>query len=293
MRYSGFIQKKSVSDWSNPLVLMCSVMVLISILSSTMVKAQGNLLITPRRVIFEGQKRSQDLNLANTGVDSAKYNVSVIQYRMREDGSFEEITVPDEGQNFADKFLRFFPRTVNLAPNEAQVVKMQLIKTTELKPGEYRSHVYFRAVPKVTALGSDTAKVDTTAIGVKLVPIFGITIPVIIRLGESTTKVSLSDSKLEFPNDTTTRLQVVFSRTGNMSVYGDLLVEHISPSAKTTPVGVVRGIAVYTPNAIRKFQMDLDNKAKVDYRSGSLKVTFTSQSDTKPEKLAETVLQLK
>ena len=293
MRYSGFIQKKSVSDWSNPLVLMCSVMFLISILSSTMVKAQGNLLITPRRVIFEGQKRSQDLNLANTGVDSAKYNVSVIQYRMREDGSFEEITVPDEGQNFADKFLRFFPRTVNLAPNEAQVVKMQLIKTTELKPGEYRSHVYFRAVPKVTALGSDTAKVDTTAIGVKLVPIFGITIPVIIRLGESTTKVSLSDSKLEFPNDTTTRLQVVFSRTGNMSVYGDLLVEHISPSAKTTPVGVVRGIAVYTPNAIRKFQMDLDNKAKVDYRSGSLKVTFTSQSDTKPEKLAETVLQLK
>jgi P pilus assembly chaperone PapD len=267
--------------------------VLFTIVSSSIAKAQGNLLITPRRVVFEGQKRSQDLNLANTGVDSAKYNVSVIQYRMREDGSFEEITVPDEGQNFADKFLRFFPRTVNLAPNEAQVVKMQVIKTNELKPGEYRSHVYFRAVPKETALGSDTAKVDSTAIGVRLIPIFGITIPVIIRLGESTTKVSLSDSKLEFPNDTTKRLQVVFTRTGNMSVYGDLLVEHISPSAKTIPVGVVRGIAVYTPNASRKFQMDLDNKAKVDYRSGSLKVTFSSQSDTKPEKLAETTLQLK
>jgi P pilus assembly chaperone PapD len=268
-------------------------MVLFSILSSTMAKAQGNLLITPRRVIFEGQKRSQDLNLANTGIDSAKYNVSVIQYRMREDGTFEEITVPDEGQNFADKFLRFFPRTVNLAPNEAQVVKMQVIKTNELKPGEYRSHVYFRAVPKETALGSDTAKVDSTAIGVRLIPIFGITIPVIIRLGESTTKVSLSDSKLEFLNDTTKRMQVVFTRTGNMSVYGDLMVEHISPSAKTTPVGTVRGIAVYTPNVTRKFQMDLDNRVKVDYRSGSLKVTFTSQSDTKPEKLAETVLQLK
>ncbi len=293
MRYSGFFQKKSVSDQSNRLFLLCSMVVLFTIVSSSIAKAQGNLLITPRRVVFEGQKRSQDLNLANTGVDSAKYNVSVIQYRMREDGSFEEITVPDEGQNFADKFLRFFPRTVNLAPNEAQVVKMQVIKTNELKPGEYRSHVYFRAVPKETALGSDTAKVDSTAIGVRLIPIFGITIPVIIRLGESTTKVSLSDSKLEFPNDTTKRLQVVFTRTGNMSVYGDLLVEHISPSAKTIPVGVVRGIAVYTPNASRKFQMDLDNKAKVDYRSGSLKVTFSSQSDTKPEKLAETTLQLK
>jgi len=78
-----------------------------------------------------------------------------------------------------------------------------------------------------------------------------------------------------------------------MSVYGDLLVEHVSPKAVTTVVGTVRGIAVYTPNTLRKFQVDLDNKAKVDYHSGNLKVTFSSQSDTKPEKLAETVLQLK
>ena len=293
MRYSGFIQKKIVSGRSNPFVLLCSAMVLLSILSTTMVKAQGNLLITPRRVVFEGQKRTQDLNLANTGVDTAKYNVSVIQYRMKEDGSFEEITTPDEGQNFADKFLRFFPRTVTLAPNEAQVVKMQVIKTNEMKPGEYRSHIYFRAVPKETALGIAPVQTDTTAIGVRLVPIFGITIPVIIRLGESTMKVSLSDTKLELVNDTTKRLQIVFTRSGNMSVYGDLLVEHVSPASKATPVGVVRGIAVYTPNTVRKFQMDLDNKAKVDYRSGSLKITFSSQSDTKPEKLAETELRLK
>ena len=293
MRDSGFIQEKWLSGRSNPFVLLCSAMVLFSLLSTTMVKAQGNLLITPRRVVFEGQKRTQDLNLANTGVDTAKYNVSVIQYRMKEDGSFEEITTPDEGQNFADKFLRFFPRTVTLAPNEAQVVKMQVIKTNELKPGEYRSHVYFRAVPKETALGTAPVQTDTTAIGVRLVPIFGITIPVIIRSGESTAKVSLSDTKLELVNDTTKRLQIVFTRSGNMSVYGDLLVEHISPASKTTPVGVVRGIAVYTPNTIRKFQMDLDNKAKVDYHSGSLKVTFSSQSDTKPEKLAETELRLK
>jgi hypothetical protein len=293
MRNSGFIQKKSVSDRSNQFFLMCSVVVLFSILSSTMVKAQGNLLITPRRVIFEDKKRTQDLNLANTGVDTAKYNVSVIQYRMKEDGSVEEITTPDDGQNFADKFLRFFPRTVTLAPNEAQVVKMQVIKTNELKPGEYRSHVYFRAVPNESALGADTVKTDSTAIGVRLVPIFGISIPVIIRLGESTMKVGLSDLNLELVNDTTKRLKIVFTRTGNMSVYGDLLIEHISPSSKTTPVGTVRGIAVYTPNAIRKFQMDLDNTAKVDYHSGSLKVTFSTQSDTKPEKLAEAMLQLK
>ena len=290
---SGFMQKKTLWGMNKQFVLLFSGLILLSIVTSIEATAQGNLLITPRRVVFEGSKRTQDLNLANTGQDTAKYNVSIIQYRMREDGSFEEITEADPGQNFADKFLRFFPRTVTLAPNEAQVVKMQLIKTNELKPGEYRSHVYFRAVPKETALGTEDTQKDSTSIGVKLIPIFGITIPVIIHVGESDTKVNLTDMNLDLVNDTTSRLQFAFNRTGNMSVYGDIQVDHISPQSVTTPVGTVRGIAVYTPNLMRRFQMDLDKKAIVDYHSGSLKITYTSQSDTKPETLTQVVFPLK
>jgi len=289
---SGFMQEKLRAFKTNNFVIFISIVILISIISSAQVVAQGNLLITPRRVVFEGQKRTQDFNLANTGLDTAKYNISVTNYRMREDGSFEEITTPDAGQNFADKNLRFFPRTVTLAPNEAQVVKMQVTKADQLTPGEYRSHIYFRAVPKQTALGTEEVKKDSTAIGVRLIPIFGITIPVIIRVGESTTKVNLTDVKLEIINDTIPRLQFTFNRTGNMSVYGDILVEHISPKTIITQVGTVRGIAVYTPNSVRRFQMELDTKAKVDFRSGNLKITYTSQSDTKTEKYAEAVLPL-
>ena len=289
---SGFMQGKTAFGKINKFVFFISLFILITLLPATKAMSQGNLLITPRRVVFEGQKRTQDLNLANTGIDTAKYNVSVINYRMREDGAFEEITTPDAGQNFADKFLRFFPRSVTLAPNEAQVVKMQVTKADQLTPGEYRSHVYFRAVPKQTALGTEEVKKDSTSIGVKLIPIFGITIPVIIRVGESTTKTNLTDVKLEIINDTKPRLQFAFNRTGNMSVYGDILVEHISPTTVITQVGTVRGIAVYTPNSVRRFQMELDKNAKVDYRTGNLKITYTSQSDTKTEKYTEAVLPL-
>jgi hypothetical protein len=288
----GFMQGKTRSVRAHQYVLLIAGLVALSIITSTRAMAQGNLLITPRRVVFEGQKRTQDLNLVNTGIDTAKYNVSIIQYRMREDGTFEEITTPDAGQNFADKNIRFFPRTVTLSPNEAQVVKMQLTKSEQLSPGEYRSHVYFRAVPKQTALGTAEVKKDSTSIGVKLIPIFGITIPVIIRVGESTMKVNLSDVKLEIISDTIPRLQFTFNRTGNMSVYGDILVEHISPSTVITQVGTVRGIAVYTPNSVRRFQMELDKKNKVDFHTGNIKITYTSQSDTKTEKYAEAVLKL-
>ena len=141
-------------------------------------------------------------------------------------------------------------------------------------------------------MGSTEVKKDSSTIGVKLIPIFGITIPVIIRVGESTTKVNLSEVKLEFINDTIPRLQFAFNRTGNMSVYGDILVEHISPATVITQVGTVRGIAVYTPNSVRRFQMELDKNAKVDFHSGNIKITYFSQSDTKPEKYAEAVLPL-
>jgi len=289
---SGILQKQYVHHKAKYVGLFVSGLLFLSIICTSGAMAQGNLLITPRRVVFDGTKRVQELDLANTGQDTAKYNVSIIQYRMKEDGSFEEITQPDPGQNFADKNIRFFPRTVTLGPNEGQVVKMQVTNTDKLAPGEYRSHVYFRAEPKQVALGEKETQRDSTTVSVKLIPIFGITIPVIIRVGESTTKVSLSDLKMEMVNDTINRLEITFNRTGNMSVFGDLKVIHVSPAGFKKQVGVVNGIAVYTPNSVRRFRMDLDKKAKVDYHTGSLTVTYSAQSDTKPEKFAEAELKL-
>jgi len=276
----------------SPVFLFYSIIVL-SLLLSSSVKAQGNLLITPHRVVFEGNKKSQDLNLANSGIDTAKYVISIVQIRMKEDGAFETITEPDSGQNFADSYLRFFPRTVTLGPNEAQVVKIQLVKTTKLNPGEYRSHIYFRAIPNQKPLGEEELKKDTTAISVRLTPIFGITIPVIIRIGESNTSVTLSNISFKMVNDTLPTLNIQFNRKGNMSVYGDLIVEHISPKGKKTPVGSVKGIAVYTPNSKRQFQFNLEKLKEIDYTTGTLHLMYISQSDLKPQQYTEETITLK
>ena len=257
------------------------------------VAAQGNLLVTPRRVVFEGTKRSVDLNLANIGQDTATYAISLIQIRMKEDGSFETISSPDPGQNFADKNLRFFPRSVTLPPNEAQVVKVQLLRINQLTPGEYRSHFYFRAVPKIRPLGEGETVKDSSTISVRLTPIFGITIPVIIRMGESTTKVTLSELALALAEDGTPDLRVKFNRTGNFSVYGDLAVDHVSPQGTVTRVGAANGIAVYTPNTTRNFKFNLTKVPGVDFSSGKLLVKFSTPSDVKPEKLAEAELLLR
>jgi hypothetical protein len=254
--------------------------------------AQGDLLITPRRAVFEGSKRSMDLNLANTGKDTATYAISLVQIRMNDDGSFETITEPDPGQRFADRYIRYFPRTVTLGPNESQVVKIQLIRSNELVAGEYRSHFFFRAIPKIKPLGEEEALKDTTSISVKLTPIFGITIPVIIRAGESTAKVMLSNPALNMVNDTIPNFSFVFNRTGNMSFYGDLTVDHISTQGKIIRVGIANGVAVYTPNTIRRFQFNLNNVPGVDFRTGTLRVIYSAPSDVRPLRYAEAELTL-
>jgi len=255
--------------------------------------AQGNLLLTPRRVVFEGAKKSMELNLANTGNDTAKYVISIVRIRMTDDGAFETIADPDSGQLFADPYLRFFPRTVSLGPNEAQVVKIQLTRTSDLAPGEYRSHIYFRAIPNLKPLGEEEKTKDTTTISVKLTPVFGITIPVIIRVGESTAKVNLSNLAIETVNDTTTRLKMTFNRSGNFSVYGDVLVNYISPEGRTTQVGLIKGLAVYSPNKIRQFQFDLVKAtAGVNYHTGKLYIEYSTQDEPKAQKLAEAELIL-
>ena len=275
------------------LVSFTFILIIVSGIFPAELLGQGNLLVTPRRVVFEGNKKSIDLNLANIGKDSATYAISMVQIRMNEDGSFETITEPDPEQRFANKYIRYFPRSVTLAPNEAQVVKVQLVKANNLKTGEYRSHFYFRSVPKPVALGEDVPDIDTSSISVRLVPVFGITIPAIIRVGSSNTEVSLSDLNLVFNEEDNPTFSLAFNRSGNFSVYGDLTVDHVSSDGTVTRVGMANGIAVYTPNTIRHFQFNLNNVPGVDFHSGKLVVSYSSTSDAVPEKFAEAELQLK
>jgi len=257
-------------------------------------RAQGNLLITPKRVVFEGNKRSMDLNLANIGDDTATYAISLIQIKMTDEGGFEAVTEPEAGQRFASPYIRYFPRTVTLGPNEAQTVKLQLVRSSTLETGEYRSHLYFRAVPVEKPLGGEEETVsDPSSISVKLTPIFGITIPAIIRVGQPAVSVTITDPVLRFENDTLPRLGIVFNRTGDYSSYGDLAIDHVSPQGTVTRVGVANGVAVYTPNTIRRFEVTLINTKNIDLTAGRLLITYSAPSDVKPEKYAEAVLLLK
>jgi hypothetical protein len=247
------------------------------------------LLLNPKRIIFDGYQRSQEINLANIGKDTARYVISFIQIRMTENGSFQEISQPDSGQAFSSKYLRIYPRTVTLAPNEAQVVKIQL-SGSNLAPGEYRSHLYFRAMPKEVPLGEKSKPAGNPALSVRLTPVYGISIPIIIRTGSSTAKSSLSNLTLESLPGKPATLKMTINRTGNMSVYGDVTVDHVSDEGKVSRVGFVKGLSVYTPANKRNIMLNLSAMMSP---SGKLIVSYIAPVEEKQEKFASAELTLR
>lgn len=249
--------------------------------------SQGDLMIMPKRLVFDSSQRTQEINLINSGKDTATYAINFVQYRMTETGSFEEITEPEEGQNFASDFIRYYPRRVTLAPNESQTLRVQLTRTGNLKPGEYRSHMYFRAIEDEKALGAEEAQ-DAEGISINIKTVFGISIPIIIKHGESTTQLSFSNLELVDQNERQV-LSMLLNRTGNMSVYGELEVIHISASGKKNEVAKIKGISVYTPNAKRQLFLPLQKLEGVDLTKGKLIVTYSSD---KGKKLASSELNL-
>lgn len=254
--------------------------------------AQGSLLLTPKRVVFNGGKTSENINLANSGKDTAYYVISLIHLRMTENGGFEEISAFEMNGFSAEPHIRFFPRQVTLAPNEAQVIRLQYSRNTQMNPGEYRSHLYVRALSKPTPLGT-TKTEESSSIEVKLTPVFGISIPVIIPVGEDRTTTRISGlSLVKATGESGPQLNLTLNRSGNMSIYGDIIVKHVALNGQATQVAAVKGLAVYTPNVLRNVQFALENNSKVNYQSGKLVVQFITTTGAKEQKMVSAELAL-
>jgi hypothetical protein len=251
--------------------------------------AQGDLLIYPKRLVFEGRNNIEKLMLSNTGKDTAVYNISFLEYKMNETGDLKIISKAEAGVNSASSNVRFFPRKVILGPYESQKVKVQIRNTRSLKDGEYRSHLYFRSEENEEALGKTSTAKDSI-MSAQLTAVFGISIPCILRKGINTTEVSISDLEfIQLPNQENI-LKFNLKRTGNMSAYGDFTINYIAPNNKIYEVSKMQGVGVYTSGNLRIIQIKLHKPDTLRFKGGAFKVIFTKNESK--EVLTEAKLML-
>lgn len=233
--------------------------------------ADAGFAISPTRIVFENGKRNAQVTLVDRGSSSGTYRVSLVRMRMTEGGAIQEVDAAAPGERFADTLVRFSPRQIELHPNVAATIRLQLQAPADLPDGEYRSHLVIRAVPTPAAPGD--AATGVSGVHIQLTPVYGVAIPVIVRRGATRAELAIRDLDLATRDGAPQQLRLALVRSGSRSVYGDLVVAYVPASGRPREVGVMRGLAVYTPNTVRRVEVPLDLGA-VPLGDGRLDVTF-------------------
>jgi hypothetical protein len=92
---------------------------------------------------------------------------------------------------------------------------------------------------------------------------------------------ALSNLMLENKLDNTQSLKLTIYRTGNISIYGDIIVQYIPLSGKPYEIGALRGVGVYTNIGRRNIEIKLNNATGKILKSGKLKVQYKSNDESK------------
>ncbi len=275
-------------DWLPCLVLVGSLLAASS--------ALADLMLFPTRVVFDKNQRAAQLELINNGQESTTYRVHLVNRRMNEVGEFSAAETALPGEQFADALLRYSPRQVVLGPGRGQTIRILLRKPADLPAGEYRSHLQFDLVPEATGASSIDAQASKPGpgeVGVQLRALVGVSIPVIVRHGETSATVSLAGLELPKPAaGQPAMLLAVLQRSGNRSVYGDLVATFTPQGGVAQEVGKAGGVAVYTPNAMRHARLELQPPAGLVLARGTLRMSFRERPDAGGKLLAEAAIEL-
>ncbi len=246
----------------------------------------GDLLVAPTRLVLDGRKGTE-IVLNNVGDEPATYRISVEFRRMTSEGALAEVGEPNDREKAAADMIVYAPRRVTLAPHQPQSIRINARPPQGLPDGEYRVHLLFRAVPPpnpVTPASSEPVK----GLHLRLIPIYGVTIPVIVRLGNLDATASIANVRLE-KKDGKEAVGVDLTRNGTRSTFGEVRV--FKPGIKD-PVALQRNVAVYTEINSRHVSVPVDERYK-DMLSGPVTVQYVETYDDGAQKLAETLAVLR
>lgn len=250
-------------------------------------KGVGDLMVLPTRVVLEGRDRAAEVMLRNAGKVPAVYRVFMKEMKMQPDGQLKE-RPHEAGEITATDLVRLSPRQVELAPGEVQVVRFQVRKPEGLPDGEYHSHALFQAVPPAE-IPKPLGPEDPTApkgISFNITTVFGISIPIIVRHGQTQASVSLKDLRIEPPviPEAPPELGLRIERTGNRSVLGNLSVvlESGGKAKKGTVLFEVKSLGVYTEISARDVRIPMAQLKDGSLKGARLRITF-APTDLKAE----------
>jgi P pilus assembly chaperone PapD len=242
----------------------------------------GDLLVAPTRIVLDGRKGAEVV-LNNIGEEPATYRVSVEFRRMTPDGSLEDVAEPTPADKAAADMIIYAPRRVTLAPHEPQAIRLAARAPQGLPDGEYRVHMLFRAIPPATPVVQQAAATEEKGLRFQLTPIYGVTIPIIVRLGNLQATAGIANVHLEKSKDGSA-VALDLTRSGSRSTFGEV---RVLKAGVKDPVAVQKAVAVYTEINSRHLSVPVSAGYKGEV-TGPVTVQYVETYDDGSHVIAET-----
>ena len=243
----------------------------------------GDLLVAPTRIVLDGG-RGAEIVLNNIGEEPATYRISVEFRRMDPDGTLEDVKEPTAADKVAGDMIIYAPRRVTLAPHEPQSIRIAARPPQGLPDGEYRVHMLFRAIPPATPVVQEASAQPEKGLRFKLTPIYGVTIPVIVRLGNLQATAGIANVHLEKNGDAATAVALDLTRSGSRSTFGEV---RVLKGGVKDPIALQKAVAVYTELDTRHVAVPL-NPAYKGELAGPVTVQYVESFDDGEHVIAET-----
>lgn len=267
--------------WTKSFLGLCVCATPLVALPSAAHAGVGDLLVAPTRLVLDGRKGAEII-LNNIGEEPATYRVSVEFRRMTENGDLIDVATPSDADKKAEDMIVYAPRKVTLAPHEPQAIRIAARAPQGLPDGEYRVHMLFRAIPPAVSVVQPTGA-QPKGVQFKLTPIYGVTIPIIVRLGNLEASAEIANVHLEQKDGLpTVGLDVV--RQGSRSTFGEVKV--LKAGIKD-PIADVKGVAVYTEVVKRHVNVPVSEDHR-SQASGAVTVEYVETFDDGTHLLAQT-----
>lgn len=295
---------KSVAGHPALRISFLAVSLLVSTANAVAAPAPGSsgaaIIVAPTRLVLENRDRSATVMVKNSGFERGTFRLSLVAIDMDRAGRLTPSAEPSPAAQMAASLVRLSPRQFVLEPRGTQQVRVVLRKPAALPAGEYRTHLRIEAIPDSRPAKGRTASTKLS-IGLTVQP--AAVIPVIVRHGELAAKVAVNGVRLERtaakrknPNDKTATpgglaILLNIQRTGNRSVYGDVVVQFFpGSSAAGIQVGRVGGVAVYLPIEEREVRLVVPEAVATKLHGGRLRVTYSLPVEQGGTLLAETTV---
>jgi len=247
----------------------------------------GDLLVAPTRIVLDGRKGAEVI-LNNIGEEPATYRVSVEFRRMTEDGGLVDVPQPTAEDQKAADMIVYAPRKVVLAPHQPQAIRIRAIPAQGLPDGEYRVHLLFRAIPPANPVVQAAATEPARGLRFQLTPVYGVTIPVIVRLGNLQATARINNVHLDQKNGKSL-VALDIARSGPRSTFGEVRVLKAGVKA---PIAIQKAVAIYTEIGVRHVAIPVDEAYKGQV-AGPVTVQYVETFDDGSHVIAEAQASLR